>query len=45
MALTEPFPEDALRLFEEIEEHFPSESLGDDKWQILAVCDLLWEFE
>ena len=38
MALTNPRPEDSLKLFQDIEKHFPSSTLGDDKWQILAVC-------
>jgi hypothetical protein len=38
MALTEPLAEDAINLFKDIESHFPSKSLGEERWQILAVC-------
>ena len=41
MALTEPTAEDALKLFQDIEQLFPSATLGEDKWQILAVSALL----
>jgi hypothetical protein len=37
MALTNPTSEDALKLFKEVELQFPSATLGDDKWEILAV--------
>ncbi|KAK5171506.1 uncharacterized protein LTR77_004651 [Saxophila tyrrhenica] len=36
MALTNPSSDDALKLFQDIEKHFPS-TLGTDKWQILAI--------
>jgi hypothetical protein len=38
MALTNPSPEDAVNLFKDIETHFPSKTLGEERWQILAVC-------
>lgn len=34
----DPTSEEALALFEAVEEKFPSETLGDDKWYILTVC-------
>lgn len=37
MALTNPTPEEAMALFKEIEQKFPSATLGEDKWEILAV--------
>ena len=37
MALTDPSKEETLGLFQDIEQHFPSHTLGEDKWQILAV--------
>ena len=40
MALTNPTPEDALKLFKDIEQKFPSANLGEDKWEILAVLAL-----
>jgi hypothetical protein len=33
----DPTEEEALALFKAVEEKFPSKSLGDDKWYILAV--------
>ena len=41
MALTNPTEADALNLFQELEEHFPSATLGDDKWYILVVSPQL----
>jgi hypothetical protein len=41
MALTNPTATEALALFQEIEQKFPSATLGDDKWYILAVCSPL----
>lgn len=38
MAVTNPTPEEALALFKEIEQKFPS-SLREDKWEILAVSN------
>ena len=38
MALTDPSKEDAHQLFQEVEQHFPSSSLGEERWQIVAVC-------
>jgi len=38
MSLAEPTKEDAVALFKAIEDHFPSKSLGDDKWYILALA-------
>nr|POE82361.1 hypothetical protein CFP56_72509 [Quercus suber] len=40
MALTNPSPEEALRLFQDVETSFPSQTLGDDKWYILTVGPL-----
>ncbi|KAI6896667.1 hypothetical protein KC318_g10447 [Hortaea werneckii] len=37
MSSTEPTPEQALELFKEIEQHFPFQSLGEDRWYILAI--------
>ncbi|KAI7475261.1 hypothetical protein KC351_g10191 [Hortaea werneckii] len=37
MSFTEPTPEQALDLFKDIEQHFPSQSLGGDRWYILAI--------
>lgn len=34
----DPTSEEALALFEAVEEKFPSNTLGDDKWYILTVC-------
>jgi hypothetical protein len=33
----DPTDEEALALFEALEEKFPSKTLGDDKWYVLAV--------
>jgi hypothetical protein len=41
MALTNPTSEDALKLFKDIEQKFPSATLGKDKWEILAVLRFL----
>ncbi|KAK5112190.1 hypothetical protein LTR85_011623 [Meristemomyces frigidus] len=37
MALTNPFAEEALQLFKDVEHHFPSKSLGEERWYILAI--------
>jgi len=37
MALTEPSESETLNLFKILETNFPSKTLGEDKWQILAV--------
>ncbi|KAK0787160.1 hypothetical protein LTR91_015301 [Friedmanniomyces endolithicus] len=37
MALTNPSAEDALQLFKVIEENFPTQTLGEERWYILAV--------
>ncbi|OAK99181.1 hypothetical protein IQ06DRAFT_294595 [Phaeosphaeriaceae sp. SRC1lsM3a] len=34
----DPTEEEALALFKSVEERFPSKSLGDDKWYILALA-------
>ncbi|KAF7195785.1 hypothetical protein HII31_02920, partial [Pseudocercospora fuligena] len=34
---TNPTQEETLSLFKEIEQHFPSQSLGDEKWYILLT--------
>ena len=34
----DPTPEEALALFKDVEDHFPSKTLGDDKWYVLTVC-------
>jgi hypothetical protein len=36
----DPTDDEALALFRAIEEKFPSKTLGDDKWYILAVSNL-----
>jgi hypothetical protein len=36
----DPTPEEAIRLFEAIEEKFPSKTLGEDKWYLVAVRPL-----
>lgn len=38
MSNTEPSKGDAIKLFQDLEHHFPSKTLGDDKWQILAIA-------
>lgn len=40
MSLTDPTPEEALQLFQSIESSFPSKTLGDDKWYILALASI-----
>ncbi|KAK4575316.1 hypothetical protein LTR86_001169 [Recurvomyces mirabilis] len=37
MALTNPSPEEATQLFKDIEQHFPTSTLGDARWYILAI--------
>ncbi|KAK0353116.1 hypothetical protein LTR94_017967 [Friedmanniomyces endolithicus] len=37
MALTNPSAEDALQLFKVIEENFPTQTLGEERWYILAI--------
>ena len=41
MATTNPLSEEALQLFKDIEWNFPSQTLGEDRWQILAVRNCL----
>ena len=38
MSLTAPTKQDAIALFHSIEKHFPSQTLGSDKWYILAIA-------
>jgi hypothetical protein len=33
----DPTDEEALALFQTVEEKFPSKTLGDDKWYVLVV--------
>jgi hypothetical protein len=33
----DPTDDEAFALFKAVEEKFPSKSLGDDKWYVLAV--------
>lgn len=40
MALTTPEQSDIIELFDAVEQHFPSATLGDDKWYILLLCSL-----
>jgi len=40
MALTEPSESETLQLFKDLETNFPSSTLGEGKWQILAVMTL-----
>ncbi|EME84349.1 uncharacterized protein MYCFIDRAFT_202985 [Pseudocercospora fijiensis CIRAD86] len=35
---TKPTPEETLALFKEIEQKFPSQTLGEDKWYILLIA-------
>lgn len=37
MSLTEPSAEQALKLFKDVEELFPSKALGEERWYILLV--------
>ena len=37
----DPTDDEALALFKAIEEKFPSQSLGDDKWYVLLVWPVL----
>lgn len=37
----DPNDDEALALFKAIEEKFPSQSLGDDKWYVLLVWHVL----
>ena len=37
MNVKEPTAEDAIKLFEAVEEHFPSTTVGEDKWYIVTV--------
>lgn len=41
MSLTNPTKEETLSLFNSIEEHFPSQTLGSDKWFILAIAAIV----
>lgn len=41
MSLTNPTKEETLALFNSIEEHFPSKTLGDDKWFILTIAAIV----
>ena len=41
MSLTNPTKEETLSLFAAIESHFPSQSLGTDKWYILALAAIV----
>jgi hypothetical protein len=41
MSLTNPNKEETLSLFTSLEEHFPSKSLGNDKWYILAIAAIV----
>jgi hypothetical protein len=41
MSLTNPTKEGTLSLFASLEEHFPSKTLGDDKWYILAIAAIV----
>jgi len=38
----DPTDDEALALFKAIEEKFPSQSLGDDKWYVLLVWHVLY---
>ncbi|OQN96882.1 hypothetical protein B0A48_17436 [Cryoendolithus antarcticus] len=38
MATLEPSSDDAIRLFKSVEKLFPSQSLGSDKWYLLALA-------
>lgn len=41
MSLTTPTKEEAIALFDSIEKHFPSKTLGSDKWFILALAAIV----
>lgn len=41
MSLTNPSKEETLALFNSIEEHFPSSTLGTGRWFILAVAAIV----
>lgn len=36
----DPTPEDAIKLFRAVEEKFPHETLGNDKWYLVVVSFL-----
>lgn len=38
VAMSEPTAEGATVLFEELEKKFPSQTLGQDRWYLIAVC-------
>lgn len=38
-----PTKDEAITLFESVEEKFPHETLGDDKWYMVVVSD--WSLE
>ncbi len=38
VAMSEPTAERATVLFEELEKKFPSQTLGQDRWYLIAVC-------
>lgn len=38
--LQDPTEAEALALFKAVEEKFPSRTLGNDKWYVLAVCHI-----
>lgn len=40
MSNTKPSEEETLDLFKAIEQHFPSQTLGADKWYILLVASI-----
>lgn len=35
---SEPTAEQATKLFQDLEQKFPSKSLGEDRWYLIAVC-------
>jgi hypothetical protein len=41
VAPEDPTEAEALALFKAIEEKFPSETVGHDKWYVLTVCENL----
>ena len=38
MSLTTPTKQDAIALFHFLEQHFPSQTLGSEKWYILTIA-------
>jgi hypothetical protein len=39
----DPTEQEALALFKAVEQKFPSQTVGDDKWYVLTVCQMWWD--